>query len=164
MVTNKKLGYITQKIVETKVAILSCYTSGLLKIPNNIINTIHVDDKGQIWFFVGRPMQLISQFEPEFAVTLNYFKKGLGYYMNILGNGKLITDIDEISSIPFLHENEKMEAIANNVLMCVKILNVEYHMSASSVGTGLWNKVKSHFAGIQVFEEGRNYDFTTPYQ
>jgi hypothetical protein len=163
MATDKKLSYITKKIVETQVAILICYTSELLRIPNTVIKTLHVDTDGHIWFFVDRPDQLLSQFEPSFPVEMNYFKKGQGYYMNIRGNGKLITDIEEIAHLSFLGDNEKLDASVNHVLMRVKILRADYHLFSDHVANTTWEKIKAAFTSLFSYSENRIFDFTSTY-
>ena len=75
MHTDKNLQFITRRILETNVALMHCFTSSLLTIPNSIVTTYKVDPNGCIWFFIGRPKHVVSQLDKEFPVNLNYFKK-----------------------------------------------------------------------------------------
>ena len=97
MDNDKILHFIAEKIEDIRLAIFYCHSNSTLKINNTIIHTFKVDDNGNISFFINRPQQLISQFDQEFPVGLNYFKKGKITYLNIFGKARIINDPEELA-------------------------------------------------------------------
>jgi general stress protein 26 len=127
MHTDKNLQFIRNKILDTQVALFHCYTNSLLRIHNTIIQTHKVDDDGNIWFFIPRPQQLISQFEQEFMVGLKYFRKGSDYSIHITGKARMLIDPEELNCETELTPEEISKALSTMVLVKVKIQNVEFY-------------------------------------
>ena len=152
MSNEKIIRFISSKIVDTKVAILHCHSNNVLKVPNTVINTLQVDDTGNIWFYIKRPIQLIHQFEQEFPVALHYFKKGNGYSLNIMGKAHLVTEPDEILicedlAIPFQQNDLK-----DHVLVKVKIMKADYQnyrQPTANLLQQLKDGVRSYFNWIK---------------
>src|ERR1700712_3400130 len=127
MHNDKALQFISEKIEEIKVAIFYCHSNSPLKINNTIIQTFKVDDCGNITFFINRPQQLISQFDREFPVGLNYFKKGKNYFMNIFGKARIIHDPEELAYQTDLTPEEINTALTTHILVKVQILRADFH-------------------------------------
>jgi len=127
MNNNKILHCIAEKVEDIQVALFYCLSNNPLKINNNIIHTLKIDDSGCIYFFIHRPRQLISQFEQEFPVGLNYFKKGKNYFMNIFGKARMINDPEELAYQTDLSTEEISCALTTHVLVKVKILKVDFY-------------------------------------
>jgi len=127
MHNEKILHFIAEKIEDIKVAIFYCHSNSPLKINNTIIHTYKVDDCGNITFFINRPQQLISQFDREFPVGLNYFKKGKNYFMNIFGKARIIHDPEELA-----YQKDLTAEEINNALT-IKKLRFEWPF-----GSQLW--------------------------
>lgn len=126
MLPNKNLEFVTSKIKDTEVALFHCLTESILRIPNTVIRTLKVDDEGNIWFFVARPQQLISQFDQEFPVSLKYFKKGKSYTLQIFGTARMLTDVNDIQDEIKLSTEELNNALCTQLLIKVKINQVEF--------------------------------------
>ena len=75
MDNGKLKNFIAEKIHDIKYAIFYCHSNSQLHINNAVISSSKVDENGRISFFVTRPHQLLSQFDQEFPVRLNYFPK-----------------------------------------------------------------------------------------
>jgi hypothetical protein len=157
---DKNLQFIINKIVDIKVALFHCQTKSVLKMPSSIITTYKVDDDGTILFFMPRPKQLISQFEKEFPVGLNYFRKGLNYYMNIYGIARIVNDPEELHEYDFTAE-EVERALHKDVLVNVKILKADYYQKDRS-GANALKKLKTFIYGLMSLAPGeKTYDFST---
>lgn len=161
MKSDKNLQFITKRILDTKVALFHCYTDSLLKIPASVINTFSVDDDGCIWFSISRPQQLVSQFDKEFPVGLNYFKKGNNYSMNILGKATIVNDPDDLMVLNRSAE-EINDALNNRLLVCVKILKVDYFDHDQERKNNLLQRIKTFIYGILDWAEpsGRSFEFS----
>ncbi len=161
MHTDKNLQFITDRILETNVALFHCHTSSLLRIPTNVVNTYKVDENGCIWFYMPRPKQLISQFDKEFPVGLNYFKKGNNYSMNIYGKAIIIDDPEELISLD-LSKEEIDKALNEQLLISVKIMKVDYFDHDQEKKNSFFRKVKSFIYELFDYAEpdGKSYEFT----
>lgn len=159
---DKNLQFISDKILDTRVALLHCYSNSLLKLPNTIVNTIRVDADGYIWFYIQRPPQLLSQFDNEFPVTLNYFKKGNSYSLQILGKASLIYDADELIEPLKLMTEEEKRALATNILFKVKIIKVDFFDLDVERNQNLWGRVKSAMLNLLHWGEpdARTFEFS----
>jgi len=143
MHSDKNLLFIRDRIMDTQVALFHCYTNSLLRIHNTVIKTHLADDEGNIWFFVPRPPQLISQFDQEFHVGLKYFRKGSDYSLHITGKGRMIIDPEELHCETVLSQEEINRALSTQVLVKVKIQHVEFYEHA--VHKSVFAKFKSFF-------------------
>lgn len=163
MHTDKNLQFITSRILDTEVALFHCLTNSILKIPNTVINTLDVDSDGNVWFFVARPQQLISQFDQAFPVRLKYYKKGKNYTFDVFGTAQMLTDANDISDELKLSAEEISNALCTQLLIKVKINKVEFHELAF-YKTSYFKQFKamlySWFNWTQ--REGREYNFNTP--
>ncbi|MCY7420821.1 MAG: pyridoxamine 5'-phosphate oxidase family protein [Chitinophagaceae bacterium] len=160
MHTDKNLQFITNCIHDTRVALMHCQTNSVLKLPNNLIVTDHVDDNGCIWFYTSRPRHFISEIDKEFSATLRYFKKGNSYALNIVGKGRIISDPEELLSLE-LPAEEVDRALNSQLLICVKILKVEYFDYKNDKKTNLFSRIKSFIYELMDYTEpnGASYDF-----
>jgi general stress protein 26 len=164
MSSDKNLQFINSKIEEIQVARFHCTSTSLLKIPSRIVNTFKVNDDGHLLFFLPRPTQLISQFDKDFPVELNYFRKGASGYLDVYGKARIVNDPEELFEYE-LSAEESMRALNTDILVVVKILKADYHVSeASSNASSFVSKVKSFVYGVLTWVEpnSRSYDFSKP--
>ena len=158
MTTDKNLQFITNRILDTKLAIFHCLSNSVLRLPTCVVNTYKVDDNGCVYFFMHKPRQLVSQFEQEFPVGVNYFKKGNNYSLHIIGKARIIIDPEELISHN-LTEEEMENALNKQLLVCVKILKVDYfdHDKKNS----LLQRVKAFIYELFDYAEpdARSFDF-----
>ena len=110
MFTNSQLHFFQEKIYDLGTAVLHNQSQSVLKIPNHIISVIHVDDIGQLWFFVKRPTQRLSEFESGFYSHLDFARKGKNFFVKVEGKAYLITDPEEINKLPDFPEEVKEKA------------------------------------------------------
>jgi hypothetical protein len=126
MVNEKIIQFIAEKIEDLGLAIFYCHSKSPLKIHNTVIHTSKMDATGCISFFIHRPSQLITQFEQEFPVGLNYFKKDKNYFLNIFGKARIINDPEELAYETDLTLEEINTALTTHILVKVKILKADF--------------------------------------
>jgi hypothetical protein len=163
MLNDKNLHFIKEKIQDLGIALFHCHSKGLLKIPNTVIQTLTVDDNGDILFFINRPKQQLSEFEQEFLVGLNYFKKGKDYFLNIFGKARIVNDPEELMYIPNLNEAEVTNALTTQVLIKVKILKVDFYGNEPQKKHYLISKAQTVLYSLLDWGQPgmRSFDFST---
>jgi general stress protein 26 len=88
----------------------------LVRLPNDIVTYVNIDDEGQLWFLSHLPQQLVSECEREFPARLHFFRKGYDYFIEVSGKATIVSDI--------CSDGEKNES--NAVLIKMTMRNVEY--------------------------------------
>jgi len=126
MLTASQLQFFKERIIDIQSALFFNLSNAVLKLPNRIISIGHVDPVAQLWFFVNRPKQHISEFDREFPARLHFLRKGKSYFIKIEGRACLITDPEEINALVDFTEEEKEKARKEQVLVKVKIHHIEY--------------------------------------
>ncbi|HUQ65917.1 MAG TPA: pyridoxamine 5'-phosphate oxidase family protein [Flavitalea sp.] len=99
----------------------------VLKFPVSIINVLHTDEVGQIWFIVNRPAQHLNEFEKEFRARLNFYKKGKNYFLHIKGKACIVSDPEEINNVHGLEEDIKILSSSTMALIRMKIEKIYYY-------------------------------------
>lgn len=124
--SNQQLSFLQEKIREIGSALFFNLSESVLKLPTSIVSTLKVDDYGFVWFFVQKPMQNLKEFDTEFPVRLDFFRKGSGCFLQVNGKGWVVTDPEEMNSFVTLPEDAKKVAMNEMVLVKVKIMRAEY--------------------------------------
>lgn len=148
MDNDKILNFVAEKIEDLGGAIFYCYSNSPLKINNTIIHSSKVDASGSIYFFIRRPKQLVSEFESEFPVGLNYFKKGKNYFLNVFGKARIIHDPEELAYHTELTEEEISNALTTHILIKVNILKVDFYDKEYEKKNLLFKKLATMFSRI----------------
>lgn len=89
---------IKNKILALRSALFFTESASLLQLPTHVISDTEVDEKGDIWFVIPRPIQHIEAFDKEIPAKLDFFKKGLSFFVKVTGKAFLITDQAEIEN------------------------------------------------------------------
>ncbi|MCW3074501.1 MAG: hypothetical protein JWP69_1570 [Flaviaesturariibacter sp.] len=128
--SSQQLNFLKEKIHQIGSAIFFNQSDAVLKLPTSLVSTLKVDEFGYIWFFVKRPVQDVKQFEADFPVRLDFYKKGVEYFLQISGKGWMITDPEEMYA--FLEENEDIHPriFEEMVLVKVKMQRADCHETA----------------------------------
>lgn len=163
MHNEKILQFVAGKIEEINGAIFYCHSNSPLKINNTIIHDSKVDDCGYITFFINRPQQLISQFDREFPVGLNYFKKGKDCFLNVFGKARIIHDPEELAYQSNLTAEEINNALTTQVLIKVQILKVDFYDNNFEKKNLFLKKVWSMFSSLfDSVTASKSYDLSEP--
>jgi len=158
MTTNQQLNFLQEKIQELGTAICFNLSDSVLKLPTSIVNTLKVDEYGFVWFFMQKPRQHLKEFETEFPVRLDFFKKSTNYFLQVMGKGWVVTDPEEMNSIENLPEEARAMALNDMVLVKVKIMKAEYYEKTTGRLSWWQNVVNTFNAWL-----GNNYRPDTYY-
>ncbi|HVK96947.1 MAG TPA: hypothetical protein VM368_03975, partial [Flavisolibacter sp.] len=96
--------------------------------------------QGYVWFYVKKPKQNLREFETEFPVRLDYFKKGTQCFLQIMGKCWVVTDPEEMITLQMTLSEDVKEATSKDmVLVKVKILKAEYHETKPAEQNTWWH-------------------------
>jgi general stress protein 26 len=138
MATNQQLNFLQEKIREIGSAIFFNLSDSVLKFPTSIVSTLQVDDYGFVWFFIQKPKQNISQFEMEFPVRLDFFRKGTRCYLQVQGKAWVVHDPEEMNRLEDLPEEVKKLALNDMVLVKVKIQKADFYETRTAGRQSWW--------------------------
>jgi len=130
--SSTQLDFISARIEELQTAVFHSQSNTVLNLNTAVISTLKVDIDGYIWFFVNKPSQAISEFEKQFPVALNFYKKGAMFFLNVFGMAKIITDPEELE-FTGIDDKSKIGNIGK-ILIRVKIVNANYFEKACTKG------------------------------
>lgn len=155
MLPQSDLQFLQGKIQELKNALFFSQNTALLRIATTIVSVIKVDELGQMWFFVPRPQQAITEFDREFPVRLEFFRKGKEFFLHVSGKAFIVTDPEEINGL--VHDDIREQTGSHLVLIRVKMLKADYFdNSASSMHAGWWRDLKNQLHSW-MFNTRRGY-------
>jgi general stress protein 26 len=127
MGTNTNLQFISEKINQLRNAIMYVDGSGPVKLENDIVTAIRVDDEGQLWFLTNYPSQHVEECEQNFPARLLFYKKGVNFFMRVSGKATIIND--SCSDNHADSDNNDRSQKLKKVLMKLTMINIEYTAS-----------------------------------
>jgi hypothetical protein len=127
MRTANSIPFLQDKIQGIGSALFYNESGGVLKFPTTIVSILKVDELANIWFFLNRPEQQLNEFDRQFPAHMQFYRKGKGYYLQIIGRAYVINDPEELNSIIGLPDEVKAKAIKEMVLVKVKIGSAKYY-------------------------------------
>ena len=145
MTPNQQLHFLQDKIKEINSAIFFNLSDSVLKFPTTLVSTLKVDDYGYVWFFVKKPKQNINEFETEFPVRLDYFKKGTEYFLQIMGKAWVITDPEEVNNFLSITNEVKLQDVEDSVLVKVKMMRADFQQTQSRNSNSWWVNAVYYF-------------------
>ena len=133
------LGFLRERIMDTKVALFKSEINSELSLPTNVIQTISVDEEGNIYFFTSCNGNFAKNIDHPFYAYLDYHKKGYGERLCISGKAIIVKD-----------ENEDIESKENSlgmneksiVLVKMKIMQAEFFGQTTQHPMTLPQKIK----------------------
>ena len=138
MQTNQQLCFLKEKIEEIGSAIFFNLSESVLKLPTSIVETIKVDDYGFVWFYIQKPRQHLREFDKEFPVRMDFFKKGINYFLQVEGKAWMVNDPEEINTLHSFSDKEKLKGGETMVLVKVKMLKAEYRETGNQMAGHSW--------------------------
>ena len=135
-------SFIGDKIRNLGTAVMHCHSNQVLRIRSAVIDTIHVDETGNVWFHIDKPEQSVNEFDREFLVGLNYFRKGSPYYINVLGVARIMIEPEEIAQSLEALERD-IEPPSGKMLVKVRISNVNYYGNDAESGNSFVDRIKN---------------------
>ena len=101
------------------------------------------------------PVNKVKEFETEFPVRLDFFKKGKSCFLQVNGKGWVVNDPEELNTFVTLPEDEKKLAMNEMVLVKVKIMRAEYYETKTSSQQSWWQNAVNSVA--TWFRPSNNY-------
>jgi general stress protein 26 len=132
MASENNLCFIKERIGEIGSAILYCMSNELIKIPACIITVLKVDEEGQLWFFVKRPMQKLYDHEKSFPARLQFYRKGKPFFIHVTGHAGINENGKTINNFTGLEKQTEDMAMQNLLLIKLKMTKAEYYESKTS--------------------------------
>jgi general stress protein 26 len=129
MLTQPQRVFLQKRVMDIQQAIFYNTSQAVLKLPTSIINALHVDDVGQVWFMVNRPPQHLSEFDREFLAKLHFYKKGKKFYLHVVGKASIVSDPEDINNTFELSDEIRRLASTSMVLVRMKITEINYYPS-----------------------------------
>jgi general stress protein 26 len=146
MVNENNLDFIKNRIAEIRSAILYPMSNEMIKIPSSIITVLKVDESGQIWFFLNRPLQKMSEHEKTFPARLQFYRKGKPFYMQVSGYAGISDNQETINEFTGLEKETENIAMQNLMLVKLKIAKAEYYEQKST--SNKYNSLRNIFQNI----------------
>ncbi len=136
MLNQSDLRFLQEKIQDLKNALFFSQNTALLRMATTIVSVLKVDELGQMWFFVPKPQQALHEFDREFPVRLEFFRKGKEFFLHVSGKAFIVTDPEEINSLMF----DDLRELAGNhlVLIKVKMMKADYFESHHTAHQPSW--------------------------
>ena len=154
MNTQSQQYFITGKIQELQTAILNYHTDNVLKLPAEVVQTLHVDDIGCVWIAISKPIQFVNEFDRSFYVTLNYYKKDMPFFLNTYGVARIVTDPEETIQLPEIVKEEQQKG---KLIVCVRILNANYYKKQHQVVQTLLQKCRHSISAFFSANSGYHH-------
>ena len=117
MQNDNNLQFIREKIYELRTAVMYESSNELVKLRNDIVTALEVDEEGQLWYVTNRPLQKIEECKQNFQARLLFYKKGFNYFIEVSGKATIVNkdySRDESGS------NKK-------ILVKMNMVNIEYN-------------------------------------
>jgi hypothetical protein len=143
MLNLSDLRFLQEKIQDLTHAIFFSENTSLLRMATTIISVSKVDELGQMWFFIPRPQQALHEFDREFPVRLEFFKKGRQYFLHVSGRAFIVTDPEEVNGL--VHDDIRKQTSHHLVLIKVRMLKADYFESAGDLAhaSGWWRDLRT---------------------
>jgi len=111
---------LKNKMIELQSALFFNDSASIVKLPTHVISEIEIDEEEQIWFVIPKPVQHIDAFDKEIPAKLDFFKKGMDFFVKVSGTAYIITDREEIEYHPTLSAEMK-ERMKGERVIAVKV-------------------------------------------
>jgi hypothetical protein len=83
--TDLSVQFLKEKIGSLERALFFPENHSLLQIPVHLVKAEEVDDLARVWFTIPLPGPFVWEMEKEFPAKLDFFRKGMPYFLKIEG-------------------------------------------------------------------------------
>jgi len=150
------LNFLQEKIKDIKIALFKSEINSELQLPNNIIQTLKVEEDGHVWFFTSCNGDYAKNIDRSFYAYLDYYKKGTECRLQISGKAEIVDDENE----SFLHMSNYSKSTASRlVLVKMKIMQAEYFENKPVPSITWKDKLREAFNQFFFAPTHRVYDF-----
>lgn len=153
------LTLLQERILELRSALFYDQSESVLHLPPTVVQTLDVDEVGQLWFIMPMPPQQVSEFDTSFPVQLNYFRKNAPYALNILGRGYIVSDPEERCNWELLHP-DLTAPTHSSILVKVKIVRAEMQEWEAEQASPVTKVVNRVLSWLNMLDSGKTmYQF-----
>ena len=153
---DESLDFLKQKINSIKIALFKSEFNSELHLPNNIIQTLKVDDDGTVWFFTSCNGDYARHIDRSFYGYLDYYKKGTDCRLQISGKANIVDNGGQFSM-----SDDQKGAYAKLVLVKLKIMQAEFFENKPGTPATSWTeKIRTVFNHWFLAPSHRIYDFS----
>ena len=139
MTPDLTIHFLQGKIMELQSALFFMESESVLRLPTQVISAEGINDKAQIWFMISRPSQNLHEFDNEFPVKLDFFKKGKEFFVKLQGTASFVHNTEECTWFVSKELIRQMKD-RNLVLVSVKIQHADYYEAAPNLSTNWLHK------------------------
>ena len=154
---DKNLDFLKEKIKDIKIALFKTELNPELQLPNNIIQTLKVEDDGTVWFFTSCNGKHVANINSSFYAYLNYQKKGTGCRLQLSGKACLVKNDDDGL---FSMCNYAKGSYGKLVLVKIKIMQAEFFENKFSENISWTEKIKNTLIHLFMPPAHRTYNFS----
>ena len=154
MLTEKDISFLSHKLQDLETALFLNQSDAVLKIPAAIIHLLKVDEAAQMWFFIPRPTQHLSEFERAFLSDVQFYQKGKNYFIRVTGKAHIVSDPEEINGLVEMDEEIKKVALHSKVLVKVNIEKFDHYEMKKRSAQPILNKLQVHLQHL-IFNQRR---------
>ncbi|HUR11925.1 MAG TPA: pyridoxamine 5'-phosphate oxidase family protein [Flavitalea sp.] len=154
MLSDRHLHFLQDKIQELRSALFFSLSNSVLRMPTSIITALRVDDAGQIWFFMGKPLQQLTEFDKQFPARLEFYKKGKASFIKVSGRACIVNDPHQVSELVTLSNEVAEKAMDQLVLVKLKIDKAEYFENAPATNGNVFQSVYNQILRWLLGDQG----------
>ena len=151
------LDFLKEKIRFIKVALFRSEFNSELHLPNNIIQTLKIDDDGMVWFFTSCNRDYAKYMDRCFYAYLDYYRKGIDCRLQLSGAASIVENDDEGL---FSLCNYPKGTYEKLVLVKMKIIQAEFFENKPSASTTWIDKIRTAINHLFLAPVHRIYDFS----
>jgi hypothetical protein len=97
MSNDTNLQFIREKINQVRSAIMYSSSNELIRLPNNIVSAVNVDEEGQLWFVCDRPRYQPELYPSSFPARLHFYRKGQFFHIEVSGPARIVNNVQHDS-------------------------------------------------------------------
>lgn len=162
LVMDTQQKFLHERIINLGSAIFFNLSEAVLKLPTSIVRISHVDEYGYVWFFMQRPQQQLNEFEKEFPVKLDFFRKGLDYSLQVIGKGCIVNDPEELLIVSTNIDETRQFNPGKLILIKVKMTKADCFENITGHKTS-WFQNALSLLQSWIFPHAPSYGPTTYY-
>jgi hypothetical protein len=153
------IRFIKEKVEVIRFALFKAAISSELRLPNNIIETLKVEDDGTIWFLTSCNGEHAKTIDRSFYAQLDFYRKGTDCRLQ-LGGIATIAEDDNETFITISNYSKTVGASGRLVLIKMKLLEAEYFENKTEPAGSIMERFKMMFNQWFLSNPHRKYNFS----
>ncbi len=112
----QEMKVMKSRIMELNSALFFTESISIIKLPTHMISDVEVDAEGDVWFAIPKPGKHIDAYDKEMPAKLDFFKKGMDFFVKIRGIATLQTDVEAIMNNENISVEMRERMTAKNMI------------------------------------------------